>query len=211
MDTTPNDRRHDRSVPWPVPPQATDREMPLKAACRPGYFGIAALLADTERPNDQRVPDVVRSSNRTPHAPTARPRCAPARTWWKLAFAAVLCIATAGQTESATADECTGQILKVVKKNITMTLLKDDAGAPAKAKIRKKGSAMTMPLCVLHNEHKKRRYRIRLPGGGEALIHRRYVLEATDKPPVVINCDGYIVYVPGQAGGVRGSGEDPCD
>ena len=185
--------------------------MPLKAAFPAGYFRIAASPADTERSNNERVPDAVRSSNRTPHAPTPSPRSAPARTWWKFTFAAILCIATAGQTQFASAGECAGQILKVVKKNIQMTMLQDNAGALEKAKIKMKGSTMKMPLCVLHNDHKKLRYRIRLPDGAEALLHRRYVLESTDKPPIVINCDGNTIYMTSQAGGVRGSGEDPCD
>ena len=182
-----------------------------KAACPAGYFRIAASPAATERSNHQRVASVVRPSNRTPHAPTPSPRFARVRTWWKFTFAAILGIAAAGQTQSASAGECTGQILKVVKKDISMTMLEDDAGALKNANRTKKGSTMKMPLCVLHFDKKKSRYRIRLSDGAEALLNRRYVLDSTNKPPIVINCDGDTIYKTSQAGGVRGSGEDPCD
>ena len=184
--------------------------MPLKATCPACDFRIAAPPADTERPNNERVPDAVTSTNRTPHNPTASSRSAPARTWWNFACAAILCIATAGQTQSASAEECAGQILKVVEKDITMTLLQDGAGALKKAKIKKNGPTMKMPLCVLHFDDKKRQYRIRLPDGAEASLMRMYVLESTDKPPITINCDGYTIYKTKPEGGTRGSGEDPC-
>ena len=90
-------------------------------------------------------------------------------------------------------------------------MLQDGAGALKKAKIKKKYPAMKMPLCVLHFDDKKRRYRIRLPDGAEALLSRKYVLESTDKPPITINCDGYTIYKTKPEGGVRGSGEHPCD
>ena len=185
--------------------------MPLKATCPACDFRIAAPPADTEHPNNERVPDAVTSTNRTPHNRTASSRSAPARTWWIFTFAAILCIATAGQTQSASAEECAGQILKVVKKDITMTMLQDGAGALKKAKIKKKYPAMKMPLCVLHFDDKKRRYRIRLPDGAEALLSRKYVLESTHKPLIAIKCDGYTIYKTKPEGGTRGSGEHPCD
>jgi len=113
---------------------------------------------------------------------------------------------------AAPVEECPGgQILKVLKNNVTMTVTKDGAGAAVDKKVTKRGSTMKMPLCVLHNDRKKSRYTIRLPDGAEAVIVRRYVLESTDKPPVVINCKDHKIYQQAQEGGVRGIGEDPCD
>ena len=153
-----------------------------------------------------------RVGERTDAYPRPRSRSAPERAWPLLAFAAVLGIAAAGSVRSAPGEECPGgQILKVLKKNVTMTVTKDGAGVAVEEKVTKRGSTMKMPLCVLHNDRKKRRYTIRLRDGAEAVIVRRYVLESTDKPPIVINCKGYKVYQHAQEGGVRGIGGDPCD
>ena len=50
-------------------------------------------------------------------------------------------------------------------------LLQDGAGALKKAKIKKNGPTMKMPLCVLHFDDKKRQYRIRLPDGRRSIAH----------------------------------------
>lgn len=132
---------------------------------------------------------------------------------WCFVVAAVLGLAVASVARSSPPQECVGQILKVLKTDIEMTVLQDGAGAGAgeRKKIKKDGRTMKMPLCVLHYDDKKRRYGIRLPDGTEVEIIRRYVLEASDNPPITVNCDGYTVYLAHQEGGTRGSGEHPCD
>ena len=90
-------------------------------------------------------------------------------------------------------------------------MLQDGAGALKKAKIKQKGATMKMPLCVLHFDKQKSLYRIRLSDGAEASLMRRYVLESTDEPLIVIICPGYTIYKTKPEGGTRGIGEDPCD
>ena len=185
--------------------------MPRKAACSTRNFRLGASPTDTERPNNERVPDAVTSTNRTRHNPPASSRSAPARTWWKFACAGILCIATAGQIQSATAEECAGQILKVVgKEDIPMTILQDSTGALKNEPIKENGKTMKMPLCVLHFDKMERVYRIRLSDGAEASLIRKYVLESTDKPFITIKCDGYTIYKTKPEGGTRGIGPDPC-
>ena len=91
-----------------------------------------------------------------------------------------------------------------------MTVLQDGAGAVEGEVIEKDGRTMNggMPLCVLHYDEKKRRYRVRLPEGTEV---QKYVLDSSSNPPITVNCDGYTVYLAHQEGGTRGSGEHPCD
>ena len=92
-----------------------------------------------------------------------------------------------------------------------MTILQDSTGALKNEPIEENGKTMKMPLCVLHFDKQKSLYRIRLSDGAEASLIRKYVLESTDKPPITINCDGYTIYKTKPEGGVRGSGEHPCD
>ena len=92
-----------------------------------------------------------------------------------------------------------------------MTVLQDGAGAGERKKIKKDGRTVKMPLCFLHYDEGKRRYRVRLPDGTEAQLDRKYVLKASNKPPVTVNCDGYTVYLAHQEGGTPGRGEHPCD
>ena len=192
------DRSPDRGRPW------TNQHVTLGPVCRSLSPPIAASPADTARPG-------AASGNEPTRNPAARSRSTPERVWPLLAFAAILGIA-AGSGRAAPAEECPGgQILKVLANNITMTVTKDGAGVAVKEKVTKRGSTMKMPLCVLHNDRKKRRYTIRLPDGAEAVIVRRYVLESTDKPPIVIDCKDHEIYQQAQEGGVRGIGEDPCD
>ena len=130
---------------------------------------------------------------------------------WCFVVAAVLGLAVAGVARSSPPQECAGQILKVVKTDIEMTVLQDGAGAGEGEVIEKDGRTMKMPLCFLHYDNGKRRYRVRLPDGTEVQIDRKYVLEASDNPPITVNCDGYTVYLAHVVGGTRGSGEHPCD
>ena len=179
--------------------------MTLGAACSAPSPPITASPADTA------YSGAAAPGNEPTRNPAACSRSAPERAWPLLALAAGLAIAAAGPVRAASAEECPGgQILKVLKNDVTMTVTKDGAGVAVEEKVTKRGSTMKMPLCVLHNDKKKRRYTIRLPDGAEAVIDRRYVLESTDKPPIVIDCKGYKVYQQAQEGGVRGIGVDPC-
>lgn len=172
------------------------------------------VAGDTESGDDNQVPGAMRSTNRAPRRPAPDRGPVAARTTrrssWCFAVAAIAGVTVAGVARSAPAQECVGQILKLVGEDVPVTVLRNRAGFAEGKVVRMDVETMRMPLCVLHFDKGKGRYRVRLPEGSEVQLNRMYVMEASIKPPIEVICDGYTVYL-AQEGGTRGSGKHPCD
>ena len=129
-----------------------------------------------------------------------------------LALVAMFPAVLAGPYPLALAIDCPGsnQIDEFVTNNVKFTVLHENDGVVTRSRMKKKGSTLTVPMCILETDYKKRTYKIRLDDGTIALVKRRYVLKSTDKPPITVNCDEDSPIEDNRPGIVRGIGENPC-
>lgn len=110
--------------------------------------------------------------------------------------------------DGSSAPACVGEILKVVSGSIR---LKRSDGAE---RISVKGSTLDVPLCILRTE--RRKFLILVPSyEGEWWIKRRFVTKSTAVPDITSDCreqgEHTMISSSRTVGGVRGSGEDPCE
>ena len=129
-----------------------------------------------------------------------------------LALVAMFPAVFAGPYLSALAIDCPGseQIDEFVTSNVKFTVLHENDGAVTSSRMKKKGSTLTVPMCILEIDYEKLVYKVRFDDGTIALVKRRYVTKSTDKPPITVNCDEGELVVGNQSAIVRGIGENPC-
>ena len=198
--------------PWSLCRPANEREMPSGRELPSASIQPVSTSTFAVREEAERIRRCECSSGRMSHRRPSSTGPRGLRIVRALVLVTMIPAVLPGPYSSALAIDCPGseRIDEFVTGTVRFTVLHESDGVVTRSRVKKKGSTLTVPMCILEIDYEKRAYKVRFDDGTIALVNRRFVLKSTDKPPITVNCDEDELVAGIETAIVREIGEDPC-